>query len=113
MGKKTITTTTQIPLKGVARKEYRGRNEIITTILSTIKDSGNDGATRSHVMYKSFLSHTQLKEYLSFLIESGNVDEIHEQAKNGNEKLVYKITDNGSRLLHIIQEVECLVVGVT
>ena len=28
-------------------------------------------------------------------------------------KMVYKITDNGSRLLHIIQEVECLVAGLT
>ena len=52
-------------------------------------------------MYKSFLSHAQLKEYVSFLVERGLVDEAHQQVKNGNEKSVYKITDKGSRVLQI------------
>jgi predicted transcriptional regulator len=51
-------------------------------------------------MYKSFLSHTQLKEYISFLVERGLV-EVHQQVKYGNEKSVYKITDKGSRVLQI------------
>ncbi|MDQ3838993.1 MAG: winged helix-turn-helix domain-containing protein [Thermoproteota archaeon] len=48
-------------------KEYRGRQQIVAQILTTIKDSGNDGATRTAIMYKSFLSHAQLNEYLSLL----------------------------------------------
>jgi predicted transcriptional regulator len=52
-------------------------------------------------LYKSFLSHAQLKEYISFLVERGLVDEVHQQVKNGNKKSVYKITDKGSRVLQI------------
>jgi predicted transcriptional regulator len=51
-------------------------------------------------LYKSSLSHAQLKEYVSFLVERGLV-EAHRQVKNGNEKSVYKITDKGSRVLQI------------
>jgi predicted transcriptional regulator len=103
-------TTTQIPLNEAIKKEYRGRHEIIVTILSTIKDSGNEGATKISIMYKSFLSRAQLKEYLSFFIERGLVEEIHRRVKSGNEKSVYKITDKGSRLLQItLYQIESLV----
>jgi predicted transcriptional regulator len=51
-------------------------------------------------MYKSFLSHAQRKEYVSFL-ERGLVDKVHQQVKNGNEKLAYKITDKESRVFQI------------
>jgi GTPase Era involved in 16S rRNA processing len=51
-------------------------------------------------MYKSFLSHAQRKEYVSFL-ERSLVDKVHQQVKNGNEKLAYKITDKESRVFQI------------
>jgi predicted transcriptional regulator len=51
-------------------------------------------------MYKSFLSHAQLKEYVSFLAERGLID-AHQHVKYGNEKSVYKITDKGIRVLQI------------
>ena len=60
-------------------------------------------------MYKSFLSHAQLKEYVSFLVERGLVD-AHQQVKNGNEKSVYKITDKGSRVLQItLYQIETII----
>ncbi|HEU4446583.1 MAG TPA: winged helix-turn-helix domain-containing protein, partial [Nitrososphaeraceae archaeon] len=47
-------------------------------------------------MYKSFLSYAQLKEYLSFLLEKGLVDESPQQTEaSGNEKSLYKITEKG------------------
>jgi predicted transcriptional regulator len=53
-------------------------------------------------MYKAFLSHTQLKEYLSFLLEKGLIEEIPQQIRaHGNEKLVTKIAEKGLRLLQI------------
>jgi predicted transcriptional regulator len=77
-------------------------------MLSTINDSGSDGANKTTIRYKSYLSYAQLKEYLSFMVEKGLVEEIHHQF-SGNEKFVYKITEKGLRLLHISQEIESIV----
>ncbi|MDQ3840630.1 MAG: winged helix-turn-helix domain-containing protein [Thermoproteota archaeon] len=95
----------------VTTKEYRGRQEIITMMLKTIIDSQDEGATKTSIMYKSFLSYAQLKEYLSFLLEKGLVEQIPKQTKDGNssQKNVYKITGRGLRLLEISKEIEKLV----
>ena len=95
----------------MATKEYRGRQQIVAKILSTIKDSGDEGTTRTAIMYKSFLSYAQLKEYLSFLLEKGLINEISKQTEDNrnNQKNVYKITGRGLRLLEISQEIENLV----
>jgi predicted transcriptional regulator len=99
-------------------KEYRGRHEIIRQILQTVNDSGgSEGIPRTLIMYRSFLSHFQLKEYLSILIESGLIERFLQQTNgasdNGNdkskEKVLYKITEKGLRLLHISQEIERLI----
>jgi predicted transcriptional regulator len=83
---------------------------IIAQMLSTINESDAKGATKTSIMYKSFLSYAQLKEYLSFLLEKGLIDEIPQQIKtHGNEKLVYKITGKGIRMLQISEEIESIV----
>jgi predicted transcriptional regulator len=81
---------------------------IIAKMLSTTNDSGSDGANKTSIMYKSFLSYAQLKEYLLFMVEKGLVDEVPHQF-SGNEKFVYKITGKGLRLLQISKEIESLV----
>jgi predicted transcriptional regulator len=81
---------------------------IIANMLSTINNSGSDGANKTTIMYKSFLSYAQLKEYLSFMVEKGLVDETPHHF-SGNEKFVYKITGKGLRLLQISKEIESLV----
>jgi predicted transcriptional regulator len=95
----------------VATKAYRGRQQIIAKMLNIINASDAKGATRTSIMYKSFLSYSQLKEYLSFLVEKGLIDEFPQQTKSGsgNEKFVYKITGRGHRLLQISQEIENLI----
>ena len=92
-------------------KEYRGRYLIISHMLSTINDAGTDGTTKTSIMYKSFLSYEQLKEYLSFLLEKGLVGEFPQkiETRRGNERLVYKITGKGLRLLQISKEIESIV----
>jgi predicted transcriptional regulator len=84
---------------------------IIAHMLNTIKDSGREGANKTSIMYKAYLSYAQLKEYLSFMVEKGLIDEVPKQFKNtrGNEKFVYKITERGLRLLQISQEIESIV----
>jgi predicted transcriptional regulator len=79
---------------------YRGRYMIIANMLSTINDSGIEGVNKTSIMYKAYLSYAQLKEYLSFMIEKGLVEE-SPQRFSGNEKFVYKITGKGLRLLQI------------
>jgi predicted transcriptional regulator len=44
--------------------KYRSRTEIVSMIL----EAANGSATKTKIMYKSFLSYAQLKEYLSVLI---------------------------------------------
>jgi predicted transcriptional regulator len=95
----------------VATKAYRGRQQIIAKILSVINASDAKDATRTSIMYKAFLSYAQLKEYLSFLVEKGLIDEFPQQIKSGsgNEKFVYKITERGIRLVQISKEIENIV----
>ena len=94
-------------------KEYRGRHEIFTQILQTVRDSGSEGIPQTLIMYRSFLSYFQLKEYLSALVENGLVEKFLQQINgrqdgNGNEKFLYRITEKGLRFLHISQEIERL-----
>jgi predicted transcriptional regulator len=74
--------------------KYRSRTEIIALIL----DSTTAGATKTKIMYKAYLSYTQLKEYLLFL--------------EGNELIryevgtqVYKITDKGRKFANLYSEI--------
>ena len=95
----------------VTTKEYRERQEIIALMLSTIKNSQGEGATKTSIMYKSYPSYAQLKEYLSLLVEMGLVEEIPKQTKDdkSSPKNAYKITGRGLRLLEIPEEIEKLV----
>jgi predicted transcriptional regulator len=79
-------------------------------MLNTINDRGNEGASRTMIMYNCFLSYAQLREYLSFLVERGLVDESPQQFKNvsSKKKFVYKTTTKGLRFLKISQEIETL-----
>jgi predicted transcriptional regulator len=83
---------------------------IFAHMLSTINDTGSEGANKTMIMYKSSLSYAQLKEYLSFLLEKGLVGEFPQQigSSQGNERFVYKITEKGLRLLQISQEIESI-----
>ena len=93
----------------MATKPYRGRHQIIAEMLNIINESDDKSATRTLIMYKASLSHTQLKEYLSFLLKNGLIEEIPLKIKNhGNEKLVNKITEKGVRYLHVTREMENL-----
>jgi predicted transcriptional regulator len=49
---------------------YRSRDDIISVILDAA-NGGGGGLTKTKIMYKAYLSHSQMKEYLSVLIESG------------------------------------------
>lgn len=94
----------------VTSKEYRGRYEIIAQILGDVSNS-SEGITKTMIMYRSSLSYFQLKEYLLILVENGLVEKFPQRfhdSSNSNEKLLYKITEKGTRFMHISNEIGSL-----
>jgi predicted transcriptional regulator len=79
--------------------KHRSRNNIIRDIL----DAANSGsATRTRIMYKSYLSFGQLKEYLSFLTDDGMLSyDAHTQT--------FKTTDKGLRLLDAYNQIHDMI----
>ena len=77
--------------------KYRSRAEIVRSILEAgIK---SEGTSRTRLMYKSYISFNQLKEYLRTLQENGLID--HEVGKRG-----YTITEKGRPLLQLQNKME-------
>jgi predicted transcriptional regulator len=70
--------------------KYRDKIELIALIL-IIVSRRNVGA--AHIMYKAFLSYTQMKKYVSILIAAGLI-----KYQEGNLR-TYRITERGIRFL--------------
>ena len=75
--------------------KYRSRTEIVSNILN----AANGGATRTKIMYKAFLSYSQLKEYLSVLVENNLLE-----SQEGTQ--TYKTTEKGLIFLKTNNEME-------
>ena len=73
--------------------KYRNRTEIVSNILK----AAIGGAGRTKIMYISFVSYTQLKEYLSVLIENNLIEYLV-----GTH--VFKTTEKGLNLLKVHRE---------
>ena len=71
----------------------RGKLEIIHDMLNSIQLKGGK-IKPTHLLYKSNLSHSKMKEYLDELIGKGMVDEIEEKGKK-----MFIITDKGNNFL--------------
>ena len=78
--------------------KYRSRTEIASLIL----EAANSGSTKTNIMYKAFLSHAQLKEYLSFLIENGLLE--HDKRDQ-----IYKTTDKGFKFNKLYSQLDGIV----
>jgi predicted transcriptional regulator len=88
--------------------KYRSRLEIIASMLQ-VASSGD--ASRTTIMYKSFISHAQLKEFLSFLMQKGLILEYHKGGGKSHREertLLYKTTEKGIYLLHLYNEMNDL-----
>jgi predicted transcriptional regulator len=80
-------------------KKYRSRFEIASTILHVVVD-GN--ATKTRLMYGSFLSFAQINEYLHFLLAN-------ELVKKEEATRMYSLTEKGMRFLHVYEELSALI----
>lgn len=78
--------------------KYRSRMDIAAAIL----DIAQDGAIKTKIMYRAFLSFPQLNEYLKLLLDGG----LLEYAK---EERVYNTTDKGKRFMKMYREVDTMV----
>ena len=78
---------TERDVKGMFSK--RGRFEIIYSILVAIRRD-NPGALKTHILYRSNLSHQLLNKYLELLVKNKLV-----KTRKIGKKLVYEITDKG------------------
>jgi predicted transcriptional regulator len=71
--------------------KYRSRADIVAAILRVVSEKG---ATKTHIMYRAFLSSSQLKQYLRILLDNGLL-------ATSEERSIYNITQNGMRLLQL------------
>ena len=64
-----------------------------------ILEAANGGATKTKIMYKAFLSYSQLKEYLSVMIKK-NLLEYSDGTKT------FRTTEKGLNLLKMHNEID-------
>jgi predicted transcriptional regulator len=78
--------------------KYRSRMEIIAMIILSAKN----GATKTKLMYSAYLSYSQLKEYLAFLVKRDLLflDE---------ESQLFRPTERGLHFLNVYDEVKDMV----
>src|SRR5919112_6199785 len=69
----------------------RSRNDIICDILEVVA-SGGGIATKTGIMYKTFLSHARMKNYLTHLTQ-------HDLIEYDVGARIYKTTEKGLRFL--------------
>jgi len=82
--------------------KYRSRTDIVTQVL----EAASDGATKTRIMYKAYLSYAQLKEYLSVLVENGLLE--YEEGKK-----TYRTTIKGVRFLKTYEQIGDMIVSTT
>jgi predicted transcriptional regulator len=85
--------------------QYRSRSEIITRILEIVNEGssfGDEGLSRTKIMYKAFLSHAQLKEYLMILTE-------RDLLRYDGQTHTFKTTEKGLIFLKAYDEIDQLV----
>ena len=78
---------------------YRTRTEIISSILE-IANRGN-GVTKTKIMYGAFLSHSQMKDYLTILTDNGLIS-------YDLDTRTFKTTDKGHRFLQVYNGLDTL-----
>lgn len=77
--------------------KYRSRTDIVAAILKSATQEGGTGMTR--IMYNSFISFNQIKEYLALLVQNGLLE-----YQEGNRK--YKTSKKGNRFLRLYENVD-------
>lgn len=80
---------------------YRTRDEIIASILRSAAKN-TDGTKFTKMMYDSFLSFTQINQYLKLLIATDLL--LHEA-----DTARYRVTRKGLRFLYLFEKMDSLI----
>ena len=62
----------------------------------------NNGATKTRIMYGAYLSYSQVKEYLSFLIQRGLLQ--YEE-----DRSLYTLTEKGMSFLRAYEQIDQMI----
>ena len=82
------------------RQQHRSRSEIIASILAT---ANGNRIRQTEILYKTYLSHTLLKDYLLFLIENDLLE-----YTTGDR--TFKTTEKGMRFLRMYSQMNDLMI---
>jgi len=82
---------------------HRSRIDIIADIL----DVADEGARKTHIMYRCNLSFKQLENYLGFLLDRGLLKRVPEEGESDYASS-FKITDKGQILLQAYESLKAL-----
>ncbi len=77
----------------------RRRSDI--EIIADMLKVGENGAGKTEIMYSANMSYSQIQKYLGYLMAQGFVDKM----KMGNPSVTYQVTDNGLKLLQLINRI--------
>jgi predicted transcriptional regulator len=80
---------------------YRSRTDVIAQILEV----ANGGAIRTKIMYMTFTSYSQVRRYLTILLENGLIE--HDNIENK-----YKTTAKGQKFLNLYNKMSQLQIEV-
>lgn len=87
---------------------YRGRAHLVAAVLEVVNERSLNG---TQIMYRSFLSYAQMKQYVSILIGAGLIKTYQEE---GNlRRRTYRITDKGLRFLQLHNQLGELLLPTT
>ena len=78
----------------------RGKLEIINDMLKSIQNKGGK-IKPTHLLYKSNLSHSKMKEYLKELMDKGMIQEVEQ-----DERKMITITDKGYGFLQEFERIK-------
>src|SRR5579872_116531 len=78
--------------------KYRSRIEIMDSMLRSIRS----GATKTHIMYRAYMSYAQLKEYLA-LLQERNLIAFDSQSQ------LFTLTEKGLKFLNTYENSDELV----
>jgi predicted transcriptional regulator len=82
------------------RQQHRSRSEIIASILGT---ANGNRMRQTEILYKTYLSHTLLKDYLLFLVENNLIE-----YTPGDR--TFKTTEKGMRFLRMYEKMNDLMI---
>jgi len=77
----------------------RRRSDI--EIIADMLKVGENGAGKTQIMYGANMSYSQIQKYLGYLVGQGFIDKM----KVGNPSVTYQVTDNGLKLLSLINNI--------